>query len=437
MTEDRRDRLIRLIVALCEPANRRAAQANLARHLGIETVLVFVEDPEIKTLLIAPGFPPTLPADRAWLEFLKTCVAKSSHQATLPYPLRDEPKTVSGLACGETAVIALIGPPPDDETLRNIALLLPLLAAGLQCEQALTVHSAQARLAQQMAKESTSLAEGIDRARRAAQHEIAARIRAEETLRVTRDELSRANAELEMRVQERTARLQETIAELEAFSYSVSHDMRAPLRAMQGYASVLQEDAREKLSESENGYLNRITRSAEKLDRLIQEVLTYSRLSHGEVEMAAVDLGQVVEDALQHYPELQEPNAQVTVELPLPQVLGHEVLVSQCISNLLMNATKFVAPGAKPRVRVWSEQVEAKATLWIADNGIGIAPHNQRRIFRMFQRINPPEKFAGHGIGLTIAKKAVERMGGEMGVISQEGQGSSFWLTFNRAPGGN
>ncbi|PTY08636.1 hypothetical protein DB347_03405 [Opitutaceae bacterium EW11] len=246
------------------------------------------------------------------------------------------------------------------------------------------------------------------------------------------DAQKRAEERLERAVKERTAKLRETVGELEAFSYSVSHDLRAPLRAMYGYSVALMEDAAERLSANEREYLARISRGAQRLDRLINDVLTYSRLARTDVRFDPVDLDRVLHEILLQYPSLQADRAEVRVCSPLGKVLGHEALVVQSVSNLMINAAKFVRPGERPVVTIWSEPRDERLRLWVQDNGIGISPHNLGRIFGMFQRLNPDSAYEGTGIGLSIVKKAVERMNGEVGVESEEGVGSKFWLELKR-----
>jgi PAS domain S-box-containing protein len=239
---------------------------------------------------------------------------------------------------------------------------------------------------------------------------------------------------LEQTVAERTARLQETLGELEAFSYSISHDLRAPLRTMSGYARVLIEDAGHKLAPEEIKHLERILRAATRLDRLINDVLDYSRLSRAEVSVVPVELEKIVDDVLQQYPAVNSHVASILVCRPLPCALGHEALLVQCVSNLLANAFKFMRPGVAPVVEIWAEIGETSVNLHVRDNGIGIAPHNLSRIFGLFQRINAAHAYEGMGIGLTIVKKAVERLGGKVRVQSIEGEGSTFSLELGKLP---
>jgi signal transduction histidine kinase len=231
-------------------------------------------------------------------------------------------------------------------------------------------------------------------------------------------------------VAQRTMELQEKVGELEAFSYSVSHDMRQPLRSMQGYARILMADHASKLDKEPLKYLERIKLSANRLDRLIQDVLTYSRATRAEGALAQIDLGQTVREIVETYPTLREVDMEITVADAM--VYGYDVALTQCISNLLGNGIKFMAPGQKPRLRVWSELNGRYIRLHVQDNGIGIAPADQSRIFDIFARVHSDETYDGTGIGLSIVKKAIEKMGGKVGVVSELGKGSTFWIDLER-----
>jgi signal transduction histidine kinase len=254
------------------------------------------------------------------------------------------------------------------------------------------------------------------------------------TVRKQAEELMKSEAKrLDALVVQRTARLQETIGELEAFSYSVSHDMRAPLRAMQGYANALLTDYGDRLDSDAKHYLDRIFRSANRLDLLIQDVLAYSRVSKGEIELHPLDVERLVDDIISASPELQETRARVLIERPLHRVLGHEAYLTQCISNLLGNAVKFVPAGVVPMVQIRSERLDGKVRLWLEDNGIGIDPAHHERIFQIFGQVHAEKKYSGTGIGLAIVRKAVQRMNGEVGVVSDLDKGSRFWLILSEA----
>ena len=231
---------------------------------------------------------------------------------------------------------------------------------------------------------------------------------------------------------QRTASLQATVTDLEAFSYSISHDVRTPLRAMQGYAEALLEDENAALSEEGKEYLSRIRRASLRLDRLVQDVLTYSKVSKNEATLQQVNVAVLMEEVLHNYPELTE-KATITIETPLPVVMAHESYLTQCISNILGNAIKFVAPGVQPEIKIGAESQGENVRIYFSDNGIGIAPEHQERIFKLFGRIHPDNAFPGTGIGLTIVKKAIERMGGSVDLESEPGRGTCFWLTLRKA----
>jgi signal transduction histidine kinase len=205
--------------------------------------------------------------------------------------------------------------------------------------------------------------------------------------------------------------------------------MRAPLRAMHGFAEKLREDYAGKPMDAEAGdYLSRISRAAVRLDLLIQDVLTYTRVMRAEVPMQEVDLERLIADLVEAYPQWQAPNAEVRITGGLPIIRGNEALLTQCFSNLIGNAVKFVEPGVKPCVTIRAEPVGMQTRIWFEDNGVGIASENHRRIFRLFERIYPTSQFEGTGVGLTIVRKAVERMNGEVGFESELGKGSKFWI---------
>jgi PAS domain S-box-containing protein len=242
------------------------------------------------------------------------------------------------------------------------------------------------------------------------------------------------NAELEERVLERTRSLEEVVGELEAFSYTVAHDLRAPLRAMKGFATLVIEDAGGRLGPEERDYLDRITVAADRMDALVQGLLAYSRLSRDTFVPEPVDLEAILRDIQEQLgPELQACGAELVVEPSLPEVLGHAAGLRQVIANLVSNAAKFVPPGRPPQIRISCEARGDRVRLRVDDNGIGIAPADRSRIFQVFEKLHDPATYPGTGIGLAIVKRAVEKMGGSVGVESQPPEGSRFWVELPRA----
>lgn len=240
-------------------------------------------------------------------------------------------------------------------------------------------------------------------------------------------------ADLERRVEERTASLREAIQQMEEFSYSVSHDLRGPLRAMEAYAQALAEDYGDKLDETAHQYIDRIQQSSARMDRLTRDLLTYSRVVRTEVTVAPVDLDRLVSDIVHQYVELQEPKASVVAEGPLGTALGHESSLGQALANLMTNAVKYVAKGVKPRVIVRACDRGGRVRVEVVDNGIGIRTQDQKNLFRVFERVPTVAKYEGTGVGLAIVRKAVEKMSGTCGVESDGESGSTFWIELPRA----
>jgi PAS domain S-box-containing protein len=256
--------------------------------------------------------------------------------------------------------------------------------------------------------------------------------------RRAQEELRRAHDLLEQRVTDRTDQLRQAVADLETFSYGLSHDLRAPIRAIRGYADLLERAQRDGHAKGSD-FVHQIMASAERLDRLVQDVLQYSTIARAPVSLEAVSLDGLLENIIRDIPAIASHKSRIRIQRPLLPVYGQEVFISQVLCNLLTNALKFVPKDRTPRVRVWTEEIQTRAQskggvperwarIWVEDNGIGIAPEDQTRVFRLFERVCPPEQYEGTGIGLTIVQKAIERMGGRMGLESACGEGSKFWI---------
>jgi PAS domain S-box-containing protein len=263
--------------------------------------------------------------------------------------------------------------------------------------------------------------------------DITERKQVEQSLLNATNEISQHAAHLEQVVVERTGKLRETINELEGFSYSVSHDMRAPLRAMQSYGQFLLDEYGGKLDEKGINYLRHIMRSSVRLDLLIQDILSYTRILHEKVPMKPVNLNRLVRDLVATFPNDKPIEPEIQIKGTLPTVLGNEALLAQCVSNLLSNGAKFVSPGIIPHIEVSAEMIDdTSIRLWFKDNGIGVAPENHERIFRLFERIHPTTHYEGTGIGLSIVRKAAERMNAQIGFDSELGKGSNFWIQLKK-----
>jgi signal transduction histidine kinase len=246
---------------------------------------------------------------------------------------------------------------------------------------------------------------------------------------IQQEERQRYTEQLEQDVQHRTQELEEANRDLEAFAYSVSHDLREPLRAVHGYAQILLEDFAEQLDANGQAYTIRIQENIDRMNKMLQELLSYNRLGRLAAAPQAIALDNVVADALNQLElQIQQQQAQITVEAPLLTAMGHYPTVEQVIINLITNALKFVAMDVQPHIRLKTEQRDGFVRLWVEDNGIGIDPTDHEQVFRIFERLHGVESYPGSGIGLAIVQRGVEQMGGRVGVDSQIGQGSRFWF---------
>ncbi|MDY7031650.1 MAG: ATP-binding protein, partial [Thermodesulfobacteriota bacterium] len=243
------------------------------------------------------------------------------------------------------------------------------------------------------------------------------------------EELKKHRENLEDMVEKRTAKLEEVNAELESFAYSISHDLRAPLRAMQGFSQALLEDCYDELDARGKEYARRIDASALRMETLIQDLLNYSRLSRSEIELKPVNLDSVVDNILKQLDtEIQNKDALITVDRPLPEAAGHKATLEQIVENLITNALKFVPFKEQSNIHIWAEESGEMVHLWVEDNGIGIGPEHHERIFCIFERLHGIERYPGTGVGLAIVKKGIEKLGGRVGVESTPGKGSKFWV---------
>ncbi|MCM2304441.1 MAG: PAS domain S-box protein [Elusimicrobia bacterium] len=236
----------------------------------------------------------------------------------------------------------------------------------------------------------------------------------------------------EAALKDSAASLRRSVEDLEAFAYTASHDLRSPLRAIQGYAHFARERLKDKSDPETLGMLDRIGGSAIRLDRLIRDVLSYSAIAREEVTLSPIDLDRIVEHVLNLYPNLTA--AGLEVRRPLGAVMAQESLMLQIVSNLLVNAVKFVPAGREPAIEVRTEAAGGgKLRLIVEDNGPGIPRVHWERIFKPFERLPDARATAGSGIGLAIVKRAVERLGGRITVESEPCTGTRFTVELEEA----
>lgn len=609
--------VLKFAVDLIDQKTRAGTLRQFCADCDLETVLIFIPDPEIGAMLVAPGFPQTLPEGERWRVFLSECLKGGTAEDSLPWPTAGAEKKVKAV-CADGCALVAVGENRCDNLLQQLREVLPLVGAAFKGERAALAQAAHAEVAAETARQSHSLALGLDKARRDAQREVSLRRKAEEQvrkrsrvlellnrtgsilaaeldlekvvqlvtnagteitgalfgaflrkqknergeglvvqafsgtdsiaadgltspenhgfvshalrgdravriadmtkegqafipltatknrlmksylaapvsksgrvfgllvfghseasiftpdaeevlvslaaagaiaidnallyqalqcelqehknaecqLRHAQQELKKTNEQLETRVKERTASLEEAVSQMEEFSYSVSHDLRAPLRAMNAYADALLKEYGGQLDGIAQEYLQRIRRNSLRMEKLTHDVLTYSRVARSEVMLTRVNTERLLDDIFAQYTNFQVPNATIIVQRPLTDVLAHEVSLGQALTNLLNNSVKFVAPGVHPVIQVRTETNGPLVRLWIEDNGVGIDPAQHERIFKMFERLNPKAGYEGTGIGLAIVRKAVEKMGGKIGLMSDGKFGSRFWIELHNA----
>jgi PAS domain S-box-containing protein len=241
--------------------------------------------------------------------------------------------------------------------------------------------------------------------------------------KISEEKINGLNDQLQHQVGELT----QINKELEAFSYSISHDLRAPIRSMQGFAHALLDE--EKLSDTGKDYAGRISNSARYMDQLIHDLLDYSLLGRTELAKIPVNVQSVVSEVLVQLDEqIDEKKAKCVVKSPLHPVLGNPSTLSQVLLNLVTNALKFTPPDHAPRIEISTELHDNFVRISVSDNGIGIAPEYQERVFGLFERLHTSQSYPGTGIGLALVRKGIERMGGHVGLESSLGKGSRFWL---------
>jgi signal transduction histidine kinase len=241
------------------------------------------------------------------------------------------------------------------------------------------------------------------------------------------------NRELEEQVEKRTAQLAEVNNQLETFTYSVSHDLKAPLRGIDGYSCLLQEDYADKLDEQGKTFLNNIIFSAAQMNQLIDDLLLFSQTERRDLTTAPIDIISSVDSLIREREhELEEYNIRVGSNLDIHDFKVDSDCFRQVLGNLLDNAIKFSKKSEKPKIQINATSTDSSWIISISDNGIGFDPQQSDKIFEIFERLNQQEEYPGTGIGLAIVKKGVSRMGGSIRAESTLGQGSTFLITLPR-----
>jgi PAS domain S-box-containing protein len=439
--QHRRDELLSWALAqLLKTAQPRKSVRPLffkiAEQLDFDTFLIYLRDAETGTLSLdaAGGIPVDLEEDFAECPFLPLLPPKPPDVVVLNSILeRPEP---------EYAVLKKAG--------MSAAVIISLFAKernlGLLCFATGTRQEIQTDESDLLDTISQYLATALDRENTS------------ELLHKAKEELSDHAQNLERRVQERTSRLQETISELETFSYTIAHDLRAPVRGMTGYCEVLLEDFSDTLPSEVRAIVEKIARASRRMETLTRDLLEFSRISQQDVVLSRVELEPVIEElATQHLPAVREA---ITIRPPLHPVRAHKGLLKHVFSNLLDNAIKFVPPHSAPKITIFAELVSQSSPntrsralifsskgsaqsrdlssaapvsanqvrIWVEDKGIGIPREAHQKIFGIFERGVTSDRYQGTGIGLAIVARAIQRMGGTCGVESEPGQGSRFWI---------
>lgn len=251
----------------------------------------------------------------------------------------------------------------------------------------------------------------------------------QQELRQTNHEVLLLNLEMEKRVDERTAALEAANKELEAFSYSVSHDLRAPLRAIDNFAKILSEDYAAELPAPAQDLLNRIVRSAGRMGRMIEDLLRLARLGGQPLVKRRINLHSLAGEVFEEL-RASEPQRQIEFQLQdLPEAIGDLALLKQVLFNLLSNAFKFTRGREKPHIEVGSKLQKGERVYFVRDNGAGFDMEHARGLFRVFQRLHSEAEFEGTGVGLSIVHRIIQRHGGRIWAEAAIDKGATFYFT--------
>lgn len=250
-----------------------------------------------------------------------------------------------------------------------------------------------------------------------------------EDLKLTQTELEKINNELEERVELRTSQLQAANKELEAFSYSVSHDLRAPLRGVSGFANMLIEDYGDKMDDEAKRICNAIIDNSKRMGILIDDLLSFSRLARKDLNKSEIDMKTLFNSIYHEVSSIKE-REKIRFEIDeIEDCYGDPNLLRQVLSNLLSNAIKFSSREEISEIRVYGEKSQKNIKYFIEDNGVGFDMKYKDKLFTVFQRLHSVADFKGTGVGLAIVQRIISRHGGEVGADAELNKGAKFWFT--------
>jgi len=349
------------------------------------------------------------------------------------YPLEDGVKILTAIVGVATAVAVWPMMPralalPSTQSLKDVNEFLKQENARRRDAERV-VTEAKVSLEQRVAERTEELA----RSNVQLEQEIQERQRTEQALRYSETLLRRLHDELEEHIAERTEQLTRTIEELHAFSYTISHDLRAPLRAINGFAAIMREEESARLSDDGNALLAKIERNAARMGQLIDGLLEFSRLARAESSQDEVDMSTLARGVIGELTEEYGAKAPEVVVDALPVVKGDAAMLRQAWINLLSNAFKFSSRQAQPRVTISATQGDGEVTYHVMDNGVGFDMAYANTLFSVFSRLHSNDAFPGVGVGLAIVRRIVERHGGRVRAESWPGEGTTFHFTLPTA----
>jgi signal transduction histidine kinase len=302
------------------------------------------------------------------------------------------------------------------------------LARATETEQEL--RRAHDELSQKLSHCKDELSQAGDQLR----NEVLDRRRTEQSLRYTETLLRRLHEDLEDHIAERTAELTKTIAELEAFSYSVSHDLRQPLRAINGFAAILRDEHAARLDSEGDELLMKIETNAAKMAQLIDGLLDFSRLARAEQTSREVDMKSLAESVAAELRPQQSASAIAIRIGDLLPAIGDEAMLRQVWANLLSNALKFSSPKPEPTIEVGGEARDGELVYFVRDNGVGFDMNYVEKLFGVFNRLHRADEFPGVGVGLALTRRIVLRHGGRVWAEGRPGEGSTFYFALPGPP---